>query len=561
MEYQVLYRKYRPHDFDSLVGQEYTKKLLKNSVQSGHFSHAYIFTGPRGTGKTSSAKIFAKAINCLHPIDGNPCNACVNCKDFNSSPDIIELDAASNNGVDDIREIISNVHLAPTSMKIKVYIIDEFHMLSTSAFNALLLTLEEPPKDVVFILATTDIQSVPITVLSRCQRFDFRPISLADIEKRLKYVCEQESLNVTDEAIKEISMMANGGLRDALSILDQVSSSNTNVNVEDVIANYGGISNKKLDVLLAYYSNGEIEKLLECISNFKTDGIDFKILIEKLISKLKQILIDIKLDNYNGVLNFENIFELVFALNHLLTNEKNGADYYDLLEIVFLKYINYFPGNNSVDKKVIKSSLKESEDKQRVESSGVPNKDDKYTSNNLSTSSELDGNTPVKELNDGELVLGNNSNSSLSFDVDIRINNTFVNARKEYLLEIKEKWNDFVIYESNANKSLLSYIVDTNVVAASDCYAILSNPLEATTDLINQNMKSLEKDFNLFFNKKMSLVAISLKKWDIEKEKYIKNKKNGFKYEIIDNDIIIKEDKSELEKVAKQIFGDNYKVE
>ena len=182
MEYQVLYRKYRPHDFDSLVGQEYTKKLLKNSVINNKFAHAYIFTGPRGTGKTSSAKIFAKAINCLHSVDGNPCNKCKNCVNFDSSPDIIELDAASNNGVDDIREIINNVRLAPSSMKIKVYIIDEFHMLSTSAFNALLLTLEEPPKDVVFILATTDIQSVPITVLSRCQRFDFKPISLQDIE-------------------------------------------------------------------------------------------------------------------------------------------------------------------------------------------------------------------------------------------------------------------------------------------------------------------------------------------------------------------------------------------
>ena len=207
MEYQVLYRKYRPHDFDSLVGQEYTKKLLKNSVKSGKFAHAYIFTGPRGTGKTSSAKIFAKAINCLNPVDGNPCNKCENCLNFSSSPDIIELDAASNNGVDDIREIINNVRLAPNSMKIKVYIIDEFHMLSTSAFNALLLTLEEPPKDVVFILATTDIQSVPITVLSRCQRFDFKSISLNDIENRLKYVCEQENIDITEDAIKEIALM------------------------------------------------------------------------------------------------------------------------------------------------------------------------------------------------------------------------------------------------------------------------------------------------------------------------------------------------------------------
>ena len=340
MDYQVLYRKYRPHDFDSLVGQEYTKKLLKNSVINNKFAHAYIFTGPRGTGKTSSAKIFAKAINCLHPIDGNPCNKCQNCVNFESSPDIIELDAASNNGVDDIREIINNVRLAPSSMKIKVYIIDEFHMLSTSAFNALLLTLEEPPKDVVFILATTDIQSVPITVLSRCQRFDFKPISIQDIENRLKFVCGEENLKVTDDAIKEIAMMSNGGLRDALSILDQVAGNGEEIDIQDVIANFGGISNKKINQLLSYYENNSVAELIDYINEIKNDGIDIKVLIDKIITKIKSVLIDIKLDNYNGKLDFDNLYNLVFELNKLLTGERNGANYYDLLEIVVLKDIN-----------------------------------------------------------------------------------------------------------------------------------------------------------------------------------------------------------------------------
>ncbi len=543
MDYQVLYRKYRPHDFDSLVGQEYTKKLLKNSVINNKFAHAYIFTGPRGTGKTSSAKIFAKAINCLHPIDGNPCNKCQNCVNFESSPDIIELDAASNNGVDDIREIINNVRLAPSSMKIKVYIIDEFHMLSTSAFNALLLTLEEPPKDVVFILATTDIQSVPITVLSRCQRFDFKPISIQDIENRLKFVCSEENLKATDDAIKEIAMMSNGGLRDALSILDQVAGNGEEIDIQDVIANFGGISNKKINQLLSYYENNSVAELIDYINEIKNDGIDIKVLIDKIITKIKSVLIDIKLDNYNGKLDFDNLYNLVFELNKLLTGERNGANYYDLLEIVFLKYINYFPGNNFVDKNIAKLTdskkesaiIKQIEEKPKISAPAIEQ-------------------TIISQENKPE-----KKNKVIDFDIDVRINNTFVNAKKDYLNNIKSKWNDFVIYESNTNKAMISYLADTNIVAASDKYAILTNNLDITNDLINQNIKSLEKDFNLFFNGNYYLVAVSPKKWEQERNKYINNIKNGYKYEIIDNDIIIKENKSELEKIASEIFGNNYK--
>ena len=543
MEYQVLYRKYRPHDFDSLVGQEYTKKLLKNSVINNKFAHAYIFTGPRGTGKTSSAKIFAKAINCLHSVDGNPCNKCKNCVNFDSSPDIIELDAASNNGVDDIREIINNVRLAPSSMKIKVYIIDEFHMLSTSAFNALLLTLEEPPKDVVFILATTDIQSVPITVLSRCQRFDFKPISLQDIENRLKFVCTEEKLHVTDDAIKEIAMMSNGGLRDALSILDQVAGNGEEIDVQNVIANFGGISNKKINQLLNYYENNNVAELIDYINEIKNDGIDIKVLIDKIITRIKSILIDIKLDKYQGNLNFDNLYSLVFELNKLLTGERNGANYYDLLEIVFLKYLNYFPGNNFVDKNLTKLS------DSKKESAGIKPKEE-----NPVISAPIAEKQIISQEN-----MPQEKNQSLDFDIDIRINNTFVNAKKEYLNNIKVKWNDFVIYESNVNKAMISYLADTNIVAVSDKYAILMNNLDITNNLINQNIKALEKDFNLFFNGNYYLVAISPKKWELERNKYINNIKNGYKYEIIDNDIIIKEDKSELEKIATEIFGNNYK--
>lgn len=548
MEYKVLYRKYRPQNFDSLVGQEYTKTLLKNAIKNEHISHAYIFTGPRGTGKTSSAKIFAKALNCLNPKDGNPCNECEMCKSFGTNPDIIEIDAASNNGVDEIREIINNVRLAPANSKYKVYIVDEFHMLSTSAFNALLLTLEEPPSNVVFILATTDIQSVPITVLSRCQRFDFKPIAVDDIVNRLNYVCNEEKIDITDAALKEIAYMSNGGMRDALSILDQISSRNTKIDVDDVTSNFGSISNKKVKEFMDVFTSGDVKGTLELLKEFKNNGIDVRILIEKLIDRIKSILIDIKLDNYNGILDFDMLYSMVFELNRVLQEIKSNIDPYNFLEIVILKY---FPGN--------KISSKDFKDPVEEKKSGSTLKmeqkvEERPTKENISQ--EIKGSKEPEINNEAPIV----NEKKAHFNVDARINNTFVGAQKKYLLELKEKWDDFVIYESNANKLLLSYIVDTELVAASNNYAVLVNKINNTNDLINENIESVEKDFKIFFGREYKLVSISPKVWEEARNKYITNLKSGYKYTMMDDSIIIEENTSELEKLANEIFGNNYET-
>lgn len=548
MEYKVLYRKYRPQNFDSLVGQEYTKTLLKNAIKNEHISHAYIFTGPRGTGKTSSAKIFAKALNCLNPKDGNPCNECEMCKSFGTNPDIIEIDAASNNGVDEIREIINNVRLAPANSKYKVYIVDEFHMLSTSAFNALLLTLEEPPSNVVFILATTDIQSVPITVLSRCQRFDFKPIAVDDIVNRLNYVCNEEKIDITDAALKEIAYMSNGGMRDALSILDQISSRNTKIDVDDVTSNFGSISNKKVKEFMDVFTSGDVKGTLELLKEFKNNGIDVRILIEKLIDRIKSILIDIKLDNYNGILDFDMLYSMVFELNRVLQEIKSNLDPYNFLEIVILKY---FPGN--------KISSKDFKDPVEEKKSGSTLKieqkvEERPTKENISQ--EIKGSKAPEINNEAPIV----NEKKAHFNVDARINNTFVGAQKKYLLELKEKWDDFVIYESNANKLLLSYIVDTELVAASNNYAVLVNKINNTNDLINENIESVEKDFKIFFGREYKLVSISPKVWEEARNKYITNLKRGYKYTMMDDSIIIEENTSELEKLANEIFGNNYET-
>lgn len=548
MEYKVLYRKYRPQNFDSLVGQEYTKTLLKNAIKNEHISHAYIFTGPRGTGKTSSAKIFAKALNCLNPKDGNPCNECEMCKSFGTNPDIIEIDAASNNGVDEIREIINNVRLAPANSKYKVYIVDEFHMLSTSAFNALLLTLEEPPSNVVFILATTDIQSVPITVLSRCQRFDFKPIVVDDIVNRLNYVCNEEKIDITDAALKEIAYMSNGGMRDALSILDQISSRNTKIDVDDVTSNFGSISNKKVKEFMDVFTSGDVKGTLELLKEFKNNGIDVRILIEKLIDRIKSILIDIKLDNYNGILDFDMLYSMVFELNRVLQEIKSNIDPYNFLEIVILKY---FPGN--------KISSKDFKDPVEEKKSGSTLKieqkvEERPTKENISQ--EIKESKEPEINNEAPIV----NEKKAHFNVDARINNTFVGAQKKYLLELKEKWDDFVIYESNANKLLLSYIVDTELVAASNNYAVLVNKINNTNDLINENIESVEKDFKIFFGREYKLVSISPKVWEEARNKYITNLKSGYKYTMMDDSIIIEENTSELEKLANEIFGNNYET-
>ena len=548
MEYKVLYRKYRPQNFDSLVGQEYTKTLLKNAIKNEHISHAYIFTGPRGTGKTSSAKIFAKALNCLNPKDGNPCNECEMCKSFGTNPDIIEIDAASNNGVDEIREIINNVRLAPANSKYKVYIVDEFHMLSTSAFNALLLTLEEPPSNVVFILATTDIQSVPITVLSRCQRFDFKPIAVDDIVNRLNYVCNEEKIDITDAALKEIAYMSNGGMRDALSILDQISSRNTKIDVDDVTSNFGSISNKKVKEFMDVFTSGDVKGTLELLKEFKNNGIDVRILIEKLIDRIKSILIDIKLDNYNGILDFDMLYSMVFELNRVLQEIKSNIDPYNFLEIVILKY---FPGNK-ISSKDFKDPVEEkkSDSTLKIEQ----NVEERPTKENISQ--EIKGSKEPEINNEASIV----NEKKAHFNVDARINNTFVGAQKKYLLELKEKWDDFVIYESNANKLLLSYIVDTELVAASNNYAVLVNKINNTNDLINENIESVEKDFKIFFGREYKLVSISPKVWEEARNKYIANLKSGYKYTMIDDSIIIEENTSELEKLANEIFGNNYET-
>lgn len=292
--YQALYRKYRPQTLDDVVGQEGVTRTLKAQLLSGHLSHAYLFTGSRGTGKTSCAKILAKAVNCLHPVDGSPCNVCEACRaiDSGSCMDVLEIDAASNNGVDNIRDLRDDAVYTPSQVKMRVYIIDEVHMLSLSAFNALLKIIEEPPEHLLFILATTELHKVPATILSRCQRFSFRRLSPEDISGRLHYVAYQENIDMTGDAAQLLARLADGAMRDGLSLLDQCATAgNGKVTAETVYECLGIAGQQKTGELMAAVAGQDTKAALELFDRLYADGKDVAALLDELCTLARDLLV------------------------------------------------------------------------------------------------------------------------------------------------------------------------------------------------------------------------------------------------------------------------------
>ena len=292
--YQALYRKYRPQTFDDVSGQMAVTQTLKTQLATGHLSHAYLFTGSRGTGKTSCAKILAKAVNCQDLRDGNPCNCCSACRaiDSGSCMDVLEIDAASNNGVDNVRDLRDDAIYSPSQVKMRVYIIDEVHMLSISAFNALLKIIEEPPEHLMFILATTELHKVPATILSRCQRFSFRRISQEDIASRLQYVAYQENIDLDDAAARVLARLADGGMRDGLSLLDQCASATTGeLNAERVYACLGIAGEKKCGELMSCIAAHDTKGALELFNRLYAEGKDLGALMDELACLTRDLMV------------------------------------------------------------------------------------------------------------------------------------------------------------------------------------------------------------------------------------------------------------------------------
>ena len=364
MEYTALYRKFRPLTFDEIVGQEHIVKTIKNEIINNRVGHAYLFNGGRGTGKTSAAKILARAVNCLNPKNGEPCNECEICKAAleGSLTDIVEMDAASNNSVEDVRAIRDEVNFLPTIAKYRVYIIDEVHMLSTGAFNALLKTLEEPPAHVKFILATTEPQKLPSTILSRCQRFDFKKISNQNIEKRLDFVCKESKIDITPEAKKLIAILAEGAMRDALSILERCMQEEELI-TEDLVKELVGIpKTENVNQITTSILNKDTDNALKTIDNVLEQGKDISNFLWEIIKYVKDILVyktNTKLEIYSEeelanikklaeATSKERLISIIYELSNLANEIKWSSQKLIMFQVCIIKLCNNQESNNNI---------------------------------------------------------------------------------------------------------------------------------------------------------------------------------------------------------------------
>ena len=531
MAYQTLYRKYRPKTFELVFGQDVITKTLKNVIKNNKLSHAYLFAGPRGTGKTSSAKLFAKAINCLNPKDGDACNECANCKSFNdnANPDIIEIDAASNNGVDEIREIRNKVNLVPSMSKYKVYIIDEVHMLSIGAFNALLKTLEEPPEYVIFILATTEPQKIPATIISRCQRFDFKSISMESMKKCLNNIIEKENIQIGDDALDEIIVNSKGGMRDAISLLDQAYAFCDNkITLDDVESLSGNITKLEMLSLILNILDGNYINISDKINNYYASGKDISLICEKIINFIR-----------NGILYKKNIVKDVSEEEKNIYDKISENDMYliiDFLSDTLVKLQKYYQKNITFEVQIIKlidilnnSSNVSRETLDEKEKNNIINESNNIQINNKKndvpreTSQPAKDNVPRETLNEKQ----EDSFENLSKIKEIRINNILLEATKKDINFINELWeniNDYLV--DDKYKISAGILENSKPVAASKTGIIITLPLDSLVNRIEKvydNSKELMKEI---LNENYKLVYISNDYWQKIRPLYAQKVKN-----------------------------------